>query len=250
MAASGWEPTPHFLPLWTGDSWVRLKGWHDEMNNVNVIVILWLPLLFGGYPSDLSFSIWQLFIVRFIIISVELSLCDCNRHHHHHCHHHRHCETFLRQTESPIIPRTTPKTSIPRPKNMNWEQQRLQNSDVRLFMEQSMANVDVHLTFNLKRCTKWTRNLGVGLLVLTNIGETKAPESSANNEFLKTKNSFYSWRRSIPQSKWSSVANPFCSSACTAPSSWQCQSDGGENNGEIYTAGKNFMDKFHLCLQE
>ena len=61
-----------------------------------------------------------------------------------------------------------------------------------------MANVDVHLTLNLKRCTKL--NLGVGLLVLTNIGETKAPESSANNEFLKTKTSFYSWRRSIPQS--------------------------------------------------
>ena len=151
-------------------------------------------------------------------------------------------KTFLRQTESPIIPRTTPKTSIPRPKNMNWEQQRLQNSDVRLFMEQSMANVDVHLTFNLKRCTKWTRNLGVGLLVLTNIGETKAPESSANNEFLKTKNSFYSWRRSIPQSKWSSVASRSCSSACTVPSSWQCRSDSGENNGEV-----NKDIKEHIC---
>ena len=57
-------------------------------------------------------------------------------------------------------------------------------------MEQSMANGDVHLTFNFKICTNWTRNLGVGLLVLTNIGETKAPESSANNDFLKTKTVF------------------------------------------------------------
>ena len=129
----------------TGDSWGRSKGWRwQEQCHCNcrchcvTINFLWdwhcyLVAVIQFLLLFFSFSIWQIFIVRFVIISVKLLLCNRNRHYHYYCHHHRHCETFLRQMESPIIPRTMPKTSIPRPKKMNWEQQTLQNRDVRLF---------------------------------------------------------------------------------------------------------------------
>ena len=112
-------------------------------------------------------------------------------------------------------------------------------------MEQSKAYGDVHLTFNFKICTNWTRNLGVRFWqILVKLRLRKAQQIMI---FGKQKNSSYSWRRSIPQSAWSSVASRSCSSACTAPSSWQCQSDGGENNGEMNKDIKEHNCHLH-CL--